>query len=464
MPPKFSQSRRKALAQSAAVGIAPVLAWMPAGAATGYGAAASFVLPGEEVRLAFLLGNNDYPANQDLPPIPKNIRDLKAALESKGFKVIDALNLDLGRSRAAIDSFSKTVAAAPPDATIFFYFTGHGVQDEARNLLISAGVNPGKLGEVQSGSLELNLDVVGPLSPRTAGATFAVIDSCRVSIRSALKDKDGLNQVEAPVGCLIAFSTAAGKPAISSALPTENTFYTASLVKVLNAASDDTSFVDLFRMVRRDVRDTMLNHPLKEIRLVAQDPFIADNTRITVPLQRRLNTSTGREPSAQQADEDSLWEQIQASVWPPEIVRFCTRYLEQFPQGRRKQSVEVALDGAQDSAKILQRNDIKLYRSSFQASAAMDQAVSRDIARAARGDKDAAKRVGVIYKDGASGQEMGRYEGWLQYASWLGNGIASYDLALHYRKLDQPDLAARYETRARELGFTPPPSLKSGLK
>ena len=88
----------------------------------------------------------------------------------------------------------------------------------------------------------------------------------------------------------------------------------------------------------------------------------------------------------------------------------------------------------------------------------------RWIARAARGDKDAAKRIGVIYKDCSTGQELGRYEGWLQYAAWLGNGIASYDLALLYRKLDQPDLAARYESRARELGFTPPPSLKSGLK
>lgn len=463
MPSKFSPSRRKALTQSTAIGASGLLSCLPASAAS-YQTAVIPGFPGEEVRLAFLLGNNDYPADQDLPPVPKNLRDLKAALESKGFKVTDALNLDLPRSRLAIDSFSKIVAAAPADATIFFYFTGHGVQDEARNLLISAGVNPGKLGEVQGGSLELNLDVVGPLSPRTAGATFAVIDSCRVSIRSALRDKDGLNQVEAPVGCMIAFSTAAGKPAISSSSATENTFYTASLVKVLNSASDETGFVDLFRMVRRDVRDTMLNHPIKEIRLVAQDPFIADNTRITVPLKRNLNTSAGKELTAQQIDEEASWEQIQTSVWPADIVRLCKRYLEQHPEGRRKQSVEVALEGAQDSAKILQRNDVKLYRSSFQASSAVDLAVSRDIARAARGDKDAAKRVGVTYKDGATGQEMGRYEGWLQYASWLGNGIASYDLALHYRKLDQPDLAARYEARARELGFTPPPSLRSGLK
>jgi hypothetical protein len=48
----------------------------------------------------------------------------------------------------------------------------------------------------------------------------------------------------------------------------------------------------------------------------------------------------------------------------------------------------------------------------------------------------------------------------MQYAAELGNGIASYELALHYRRLDQPQPAARWESRARELGYNPPPSLE----
>ena len=46
--------------------------------------------------------------------------------------------------------------------------------------------------------------------------------------------------MEAPPGCLIAFSTGAGKPAIAPAVETQNTFYTASLVKLLASASDET--------------------------------------------------------------------------------------------------------------------------------------------------------------------------------------------------------------------------------
>jgi hypothetical protein len=52
----------------------------------------------------------------------------------------------------------------------------------------------------------------------------------------------------------------------------------------------------------------------------------------------------------------------------------------------------------------------------------------------------------------------------MQYAAALGNGIASYELALHYRRVEQPLLAAQFEARARELGYTPPPSLDNSRK
>lgn len=425
---------------------------------------------GAPARLALLLGNREYPANHELPPIPKNLRDVKAALEAKGFVVTDALNLDLQRARGVIASFARSVAAAPPEATVFFYYCGHGVQDEARNLLIAAGVNPAVLTDVQKGSLELAQDVVAPLAPRAVGATYAVLDSCRVAIRAAVRDKDGLNQVEAPPGCLIAFSTGAGKPAISPDSETQNTFYTASLVKVLNSVGEETSFADMFRLVRRDVRETMLSHPVEAVRALAQDPFIADNvqTHASVLWRPKPAQEAARAPSQQ--DEDDLWAQIQQSVWPPEVVKLGSRYVEQFPQGRWLQPVIVAIEGSSEAAKLLQRSDIKLFRSSFAPPVNASPALQRDFKRAARGDKDAAKRVGQAYLDGGADPTLdvnkaaGRYEGWLQYATALGNGIASYDLALLYRARGQADLASRFEQTARMLGFTPPPSLKSGQK
>ena len=54
--------------------------------------------------------------------------------------------------------------------------------------------------------------------------------------------------------------------------------------------------------------------------------------------------------------------------------------------------------------------------------------------------------------------------GWLQYAGGLGNGIASYELALYYREAAQPLLAAQAEAQARQLGYSPPRALGHARK
>jgi hypothetical protein len=163
---------------------------------------------------------------------------------------------------------------------VVFYFSGHGAQFEAENLLVGAHQNPKARAEaLMKGSLTLTNDVVVPLPRRAEGLTIAIVDACRTSLTSALQS-DGLNQVEAPTGCLIAFATGAGKPAISPADDTRNTFYTASLVKLLQTASDEITFSDLFRLVKLDVKQTMENHPVALLRKFAQDPFIAENTQV----------------------------------------------------------------------------------------------------------------------------------------------------------------------------------------
>ncbi len=80
----------------------------------------------EPPRLALLVGNRDYPAGEDLPPIHKNVRDLRGALEKRGFTVTEGLDLDLAGARALMERFVAGVRAAPAESTVFFYFSGHG--------------------------------------------------------------------------------------------------------------------------------------------------------------------------------------------------------------------------------------------------------------------------------------------------------------------------------------------------
>lgn len=423
----------------------------------------------EPPRLALLIGNRDYPDGDDLPPIHKNVRDLRAALERRGFEVTEGLDLDQAQARDATASFAAKVRAAPADATVLFYFSGHGAQVDAENLLVSAGISPkARADTLMRTSLTLSREVIGQLPHRPEGLTIAVVDTCRTSLRDMARG-EGLNQVEAPPGCLIAFATGAGKPAIAPADDTRNTFYTASLVKLLVQASDEISFSDLFRLVKYDVQNTMLNHPVPLLRQFAQFPFIAENTQV----QRRLAPLPPPAVAAAAAaaalaparfasrDEAAAWAQLEAALWPAEVERLAADFLKNHADSRLAGSAQVAREGAREAMQILRRNDVRLFRSAFRPS---EQADAAELAKAGRGDKDAAARLARRYGRQAPRFDIGRYEGWLQYAAALGNGIASYELALHYRRVAQPLLAAQFEARARALGYTPPPSLDNTRK
>ena len=414
----------------------------------------------EPPRLALLIGNRDYPDGEDLPPIHKNVRDLRNALEKRGFVVTDGLDLDLAAAQALMARFVVTVKAAPADATVFFYFSGHGAQVDAENLLVSARTSPkARPDALTRASLTLTKDVIGQLPLRPDGLTIAVIDACRTSLKS-VAEGDGLNQVEAPAGCLIAFATGAGKPAIAPNNDANNTFYTASLVKVMNSASGETPFQDMFRLVKTDTQNTMLNHPVQILRQFAQVPFIAENTKARRRLAPRVPDAPP--PPPRKEDESVAWARLEALVWPADVARAATAYLVDYPDSQLAGSAQVARDGALEAAQILRRNDVRLYRNAFQLGEVPAE-VAADIVKAGRGDKDAAARLGQRNSpdSGLYGgvDKTGRYEGWMQYAAALGNGIASYRLALYYRRTDQPQLASQFEALARKLGYTPPPSL-----
>ena len=459
LPSRASLRRRTLLRWGGAAGTA-LGAWTAQAQGTVAAGAAGAEGP-EPPRLALLIGNRDYPDGEDLPPIHKNVQDLRAALERRGFQVSAAVDLSLAQARQTLAQFNAQVRAAPPDATVFFYFSGHGAQVDAENILVSAGLSPRARPDLLiGGSMTLTRDVLGLLPVRPDGLTFAVLDACRTSLRPSAEG-DGLNQVEAPPGCLIAFATRAGRPAIAPASENSNTFYTASLVKLLDTASGETPFQDLFRLVKADTYNTMIHHPVVVLRRFAQESFIADNARVRRRLAPRV--ADAPPPPARKDDEAVAWARLQALVWPADVAREASAYLAQHPDSQLAGSAQVARDGATEAAAILRRNDVQLYRSAFHLSADLAPEMADDIVKAGRGDKDAAGRMGQrLQPSGADNQ--GRYEGWMQYAAALGNGIASYRLALYYRRAAQPQLASQYEALARSLGYTPPPSLDNRRK
>lgn len=168
----------------------------------------------------------------------------------------------------------------------------------------------------------------------------------------------------------------------------------------------------------------------------------------------------GAAAAATPESEGALRQELQQAVWPADIVRLADQYLSRYPSAAWAGSASALRERAGMTMVVLKRNDVRLYRSAFQP-ASDASAIQDDVRRAALGDIAAAVRLAHLHQRGEAGmaQDMNRYVGWLQYASMLGDDRASYELALHFRREAQPVLAAKYEARAVELGFTPPRDL-----
>jgi len=160
--------------------------------------------------------------------------------------------------------------------------------------------------------------------------------------------------------------------------------------------------------------------------------------------------------------EPALAQELLDARWPADIVAVGERYVAAYPQGPYAATARIELERARNTRRLLERSDIRLYRGDFLARGA-SATLYDDVRKAALADKEAAARMARLYREGEN-ENPGRYVGWLQYAAALGNAPASYELAVHYRKSDQPALAAPYEARAEELGFQPPPTLDNVRK
>lgn len=165
-------------------------------------------------------------------------------------------------------------------------------------------------------------------------------------------------------------------------------------------------------------------------------------------------------------NEDVLRRELQQALWPADIVRLATEYLNRYPVGSASDLAVVLRERASDPMRVLSRSDVRLYRNAFRPAGDTATEQQDELRRAALGDMDAAMRLAHQYGhgDGPLAQEQSRYVGWLQYAAMLGNDAASYELARHYRKVAQPVLASQYEARAVELGYTLPRELDHSRK
>jgi hypothetical protein len=189
--PGFALSRTAILA----------LAWLAASAAVAQTGA-------HEQRIALVIGNATY----KVAPLDNTVNDARAvaeALRIAQFKVTLRENLDRQGLFDALRAFGGQLTE---DSVAVLYYAGHGLQLRDRNYLIPVDAEIQNEDEIPISGVDVGF-ILGRMSFARSRVNIVILDACRNNPFAGLIRPlaQGLAQMDAPVGTLIAYATAPGK-------------------------------------------------------------------------------------------------------------------------------------------------------------------------------------------------------------------------------------------------------------
>lgn len=175
----------------------------------------------DEQRLALVIGNGQYQIDPLNNPV-NDAEDMTKVLRQVGFEVIQVKEATLEAMNNAIQEFGNKLSQKK--GVGLFYFAGHGIQYQGQNYLFPIGAMCSVTSSADLSSQTVNAQLVLD-TMKTAGNELNIVflDACRnnpfrkIKFRSPnnrmVEDKlvnDGLADMSAPSGSLIAYSTKPG--------------------------------------------------------------------------------------------------------------------------------------------------------------------------------------------------------------------------------------------------------------
>lgn len=269
-------------------------------------------------RIALVIGNGAYASAPPLKNPPNDARDVAAALKALGFDVTSGANVNQRDMKRMIREFGLKLKGG---GSGLFYYAGHGVQSKGRNYLIPVDANIQSEAEVEDSGVDAAL-VLNFMDDAQNGLNIVILDACRNNpfARSFRSASDGLAQVDAPTGTLIAYATAPGR--VASDGTGQNGLYTSELLKQMQVPG--VSITDMFMRVRGEVMKQTGNKqvPWEASSLVGSFYFSG------APGESSASTSVSKiDPTA---FELSYWETIKNSQSADDFKA----YLEKYPEGQ----------------------------------------------------------------------------------------------------------------------------------
>jgi formylglycine-generating enzyme required for sulfatase activity len=203
--------------------------------------------PANEQRVALVIGNSNYKSAPLKNPV-NDAEDIAKALKGLGFQVTLQQNQSRDDMARAIREFGNQLKRG---GTGLFYYAGHGMQVKGKNFLIPVDADIQSEDEVPYRGIDAN-ELLAKMESARNRVNLVILDACRNNpfARSFRSSSQGLAQMDAPVGTLIAFATAPGSVAADG--QGRNGLYTQHLLASMNQPG--LKIEDVFKRVRAGVR------------------------------------------------------------------------------------------------------------------------------------------------------------------------------------------------------------------
>src|SRR6266436_1457623 len=209
-------------------------------------------LSGPEQRIALVIGNSNY---QNVARLPNPANDAKAVAEllnTAGFEVISATDLNHNQMIEVMQDFSAKIAGRGQNTVAMVYYAGHGVQLAGENYLVPVDARISSEPDLIDGSVRL-VDVMATLEAIPSRMRIVILDACRNNPFPSLNEAGrGLAIVDAPNGSIVGYSTAPGTEALDGA--GGHSPYTSAFLQL--AREPNLPIEQLFKRVRLEVNNS----------------------------------------------------------------------------------------------------------------------------------------------------------------------------------------------------------------
>jgi formylglycine-generating enzyme required for sulfatase activity len=238
---------------------------------------------GQGKRVALVFGNGAY-LSSPLKNPPNDALSIAAVLRACGFEVTEKIDADLRTMETAVSEFGKAIGGA--DCALFFY-AGHGLQVQGANYLVPVDAKIDAENEVKYSCMNAGL-ALAKMENAGCRVNIVILDACRNNpfARSWRASSEGLAQMDAARGSLIAYATAPGKLAADGA--GTNSHYTESLLRHMRTPGLTAERV--FKNVRADVLAATKNEqvPWENSSLVGDFYFVPKDGQLVLPIATPL--------------------------------------------------------------------------------------------------------------------------------------------------------------------------------